>query len=85
MAVCSITGQVIRAEGKLSGACFCASAQASLLAGALVGALGAVMGTLGGYQARTRLVSGLKVRDVFVAVPKDLVAIGFAFLLMFIG
>jgi len=68
--------------GGLSGACICASAQASLIAGALLGAVGAVIGTLGGYQARRRLVQALRVKDLFVAIPEDLVAIGFAFLVV---
>jgi uncharacterized membrane protein len=68
--------------GGLSGACLCVSAQASLVAGALLGAAGAVIGTLGGYQARKRLVKALGVKDVFIAVPEDLVAIGFAFLVV---
>jgi uncharacterized membrane protein len=66
--------------GALSGACLCASARRPLLAGALMGALGAVIGTLGGYQARTRLVKALNVKDLFVAIPEDLIAIGPGFL-----
>jgi uncharacterized membrane protein len=71
--------------GALSGACLCVSAQASLVAGAILGALGAVIGTLGGYQARTRLVKALNVKDVFVGVPEDLVALGFGFLFVSLG
>ena len=71
--------------GGLSGACICASARASLVAGALLGAVGAVIGTLGGYQARTRLVKALQVKDLFVAVLEDLVAIGLAFLVASLG
>jgi uncharacterized membrane protein len=73
------------AMGGLSGACIGASAHASLIAGALLGAVGAVIGTLEGYQARTRLVKALRVKDLFVALPEDLVAIGFAFLVMCLG
>ena len=36
---------------------------------------GAVVGTFGGYQVRTRLVRALKVKDIFVAIPEDLVAV----------
>jgi len=68
--------------GGLSGACLCASANQSLLAGAVLGALGGVIGGFAGYEARTRLVRGLQVKDVFVALPEDLVAIGLAFLLV---
>jgi uncharacterized membrane protein len=66
--------------GAFSAACLWASSGRFLLTGALLGAIGAVAGTFGGYQARTRLVRGLKVKDIFVAVPEDLVAIGLAYL-----
>ena len=68
--------------GGLSGACLCASAGQSWLVGAGLGAIGAVIGTLGGYQARARLVKGLNVKDIFVAIPEDLVAIGLAYFLV---
>jgi len=68
--------------GGLSGACLCASAGQSLIAGALLGGIGSLIGTFGGYQARTRLTRGLKVKDIFIAVLEDLVAIGFAFFLV---
>lgn len=68
--------------GGLSGACLCASAGQSLLVGALLGAIGAGIGTFGGYQVRTRLVRALNVKDIFVAIPEDLVAIGLAYCLV---
>ena len=68
--------------GGLSGACLCASAGQSLIAGALLGGIGSLIGTYGGYQARTRLTRGLKVNDIFIAILEDLVAIGFAFFLV---
>jgi uncharacterized membrane protein len=68
--------------GGLSGACVCAAAAESLLLGALLGAIGAVIGTFGGYQVRTRLVRALNVKDIFVAIPEDLVAIGLAYFLV---
>jgi uncharacterized membrane protein len=40
--------------------------------------LGAVIGTLGGYQVRKNLVKALNVKDIFVAIPEDLIAIGLA-------
>ena len=64
----------------LSGASLCAAAGQSLVAGAALGGIGGVAGTFTGYQARTRLVSGLKVKDAFIAIPEDLVAIGLAYL-----
>lgn len=68
--------------GGLSGACICASGGQSLLVGAILGAMGVLIGTFGGYQLRTRLVSGLKVKDIFVAIPEDLVAIGLSYFLV---
>jgi len=68
--------------GGLSGACLCASAGESMITGALLGGIGSLIGTFGGYQARTRLTRGLKVKDTFIAVLEDLVAIGFAFFLV---
>jgi uncharacterized membrane protein len=64
--------------GGLSAACLCASAGQSLLLGAVIGGTGAVIGAFGGYQVRTRLVRALKVKDIFVALAEDLVAIGLA-------
>jgi uncharacterized membrane protein len=66
--------------GGLSGACLCAAAGQSLLAGAVLGGIGGIVGAFAGYQARMRLVRGLGVKDIFIAIPEDLVAIGFAYL-----
>lgn len=44
-----------------------------------------MIGTLVGYQARTWLVKALKGKDVFVAVPEDLIAVGLAFLFVSLG
>ena len=66
--------------GGFSGACLCVSAGQSWLVGAMLGAIGAVIGTLGGYQVRSRLVKALQVKDIVVALPEDLVAIGLAYL-----
>jgi uncharacterized membrane protein len=69
-------------SGGLSGACLCAAADRSLLAGALLGGVGAVAGAFAGHLARTRLVSGLKVKDALIAIPEDLVTIVLAYLLV---
>lgn len=66
--------------GGLCGACLYASARHSLFVGAVLGGLGAVLGAFGGYQARTRLVSALKVKDRVIALSEDLVAIVLAWL-----
>jgi uncharacterized membrane protein len=68
--------------GGLAGACISVSAGQSLIAGAVLGGIGGVVGAFAGYQARTRLVRGLNVKDVLVAIPEDLVAIGLAYLLV---
>jgi uncharacterized membrane protein len=50
----------------------------------VLGAIGGVIGAFAGYEARTRLVRGLKVRDAMIAVPEDLVAVGLAYMLVFL-
>ena len=70
--------------GGLSGACLCAGAGKSLTLGAALGAIGAVVGAFGGYQVRTRLVRALHVKDIFVAIPEDLIAIGLGYFFVFV-
>jgi uncharacterized membrane protein len=62
--------------GAFSGAALGSAGKQSLLLGALLGALGAVAGTLGGYEARTRLVKALGVPDLVIALLEDAVAVG---------
>lgn len=64
--------------GGLCGACLCASANQSLLIGALLGGTGGVIGAFGGYEIRKRLVAGWNIKDIFVAITEDLIAIGLA-------
>jgi uncharacterized membrane protein len=47
-----------------------------LLGGLVAGALGAVVGTLGGFEFRSRLVSAFGGNDLPVALLEDVVAIG---------
>ena len=61
--------------GSLSGACLCASADRSLLAGAVLGGAGGIIGAFAGYYGRTRLVRLLGVKDKFIAVAEDFIAI----------
>ena len=64
--------------GGLCGASLCAAANQSLLIGALLGGTGAVIGAFGGYDIRRHLVSKLNAKDIFIAIPEDLIAIGLA-------
>jgi uncharacterized membrane protein len=65
--------------GGLSGACLFAATGKSLLAGALLGGIGGVAGAFAGYEIRRRIVNNLHVKDFFVAICEDVVAIALAF------
>jgi uncharacterized membrane protein len=71
-------------SGGLSGACLCAGHHDSVLAGIVAGAIGAVIGAFTGYEIRRRLVAALKVKDVMIAIPEDLIAISLAYLFVFV-
>ena len=68
--------------GLLAGACLGVAGGASYWLGALIGAIGAIAGAFGGYQARVGLVRGLHLPDAAIAIPEDLVAIGLGLLLV---
>jgi uncharacterized membrane protein len=72
-------------SGGLGGAALAVGLGGSLAAGAVAGGLGAVVGTLGGYLTRTRLVRALRVPDFPIALVEDLVAIGTALLVVAAG
>jgi uncharacterized membrane protein len=78
-AAVGLTARIVM--GLLTGACLGAAGGVSYWLGALVGAIGAIAGAFGGYQARVRLVRGLHVPDAAIAIPEDLVAIGLGLLL----
>lgn len=65
-------------SGGFCGACLCASANQSLFIGAALGAIGAVAGAFAGYELRKRLVSALNIKDLFIALAEDMVAISLA-------
>lgn len=64
--------------GALCGACLCAATNQSLIIGAILGGAGGIIGAFAGYQIRRKLVAALNVKDSFIAVLEDLVAIGLA-------
>jgi len=61
-------------SGGLCGAALGAERQA-LIGGLVAGALGAVAGTLGGYEFRARLVSAIGGNDLPIALLEDAIAI----------
>ena len=68
--------------GAFAGAALSAGAGQPAPLGAVCGGLGAVAGTLGGYEARTRFVKSLKAPDFVIALFEDAVAIGGGFFLV---
>jgi len=62
--------------GGFTGACVAVAGGVSMTTGIVLGAVGAIVGAFGGYYARTGLVKALRVRDLMIAIPEDLVAIG---------
>jgi uncharacterized membrane protein len=67
--------------GALSGAAIGAPAQ-ELAGGLIAGVLGAVAGTYGGYEFRSRLVKAAGGKDLPIALLEDAIALGSAFLLV---
>lgn len=68
--------------GALCGACLCAAAGKSLLAGAVLGGISGVIGAFLGYSVRRRLVNNFHIKDLVVAVCEDVVAVGLALFLV---
>jgi uncharacterized membrane protein len=44
--------------------------------GVVLGIVGALVGTFGGYQARHQIVTGLKIKDLPIALIEDVIAVG---------
>lgn len=65
--------------GGLCGACLSAAASHLVSTGAVLGAIGALIGAFAGYEIRKRLTVGLNIKDIFIAIPEDFIAIGLAF------
>lgn len=61
--------------GGVAGACVAVGGGQAALPGAVLGVAGGLVGAFVGYNLRLRLVNGLGVRDIYVALVEDLVAI----------
>jgi uncharacterized membrane protein len=61
--------------GGATGACVAVAGSQWIIAGAILGALGGVVGCFAGFQARTRFAKAIGGRDFYVAVIEDIVAI----------
>jgi uncharacterized membrane protein len=68
--------------GVLSAIIIFTSAHQSVALGAILGAVGAVVGTYGGYNVRHFLVKDRGLPDLVVALAEDVVAVGGGFLLV---
>jgi uncharacterized membrane protein len=79
----SFTGRIV--SGTLSGAAVSVGLGGSLAVGAMAGGIGAAIGTLAGYRARTGVVRALGVRDFPVAIAEDMVAVVTALLVVTAG
>ena len=69
-------------SGALCGAAVGLGGGGALIFGLIAGVAGAVVGTLGGYEARARLVKATGGRDLPIALLEDVCAIGVAFLIV---
>ena len=65
--------------GGLCGACLYAASNQPLVIGAILGAVGGVIGAFAGYEIRRRLVAALHVKDIFIALLEDLITISLAY------
>lgn len=61
--------------GGVAGACVAVGGAQAALPGAVLGVAGGLVGTFVGYQVRSRVVGGLGIRDIYVALVEDLVAV----------
>src|SRR5215469_75966 len=76
-----VTGFTARlVTGALCGAALAAGQ--SLIGGLVAGVIGSIVGTLGGYEARVRLVRATGGKDLPIALLEDVIAIGGALLIV---
>jgi uncharacterized membrane protein len=69
-------------SGAICGALFCLSANAPVPAGALIGALGAIVGAFAGFEIRRRTGIALSAPDAALGFLEDVIAVGGAFLVV---
>jgi uncharacterized membrane protein len=67
--------------GGFAAATLSAGAGGSILVGAILGIIGALVGTFGGYQVRTRTVKAFGLPDFVIALVEDVIAVGGGFFL----
>jgi len=68
--------------GGLAGACLSVANGGALWIGVVLGIAGAMIGAYAGYYTRRGLVSRLRVQDILIAIPEDIIAIGLAYLIV---
>ena len=73
-ALVPLTARIL--TGGLCGACLCAASNQLIFIGAILGAVGGVIGAFAGYEIRRKLVTALNIKDIFIALLEDLVTIG---------
>jgi uncharacterized membrane protein len=64
--------------GGLCGASVCAASNQSFIVGAILGAIGGLIGAFAGYEIRRKLVTALNIKDIFIALLEDFATIGLA-------
>jgi len=47
--------------------------------GAILGAIGGVIGAFAGYEIRRKVVAALNIKDLFIALLEDLITISLAY------
>ena len=53
-----------------------------MLAGALLGGIGGIVGAFLGYSVRGGLVNNFRIKDLVIAICEDLIAVGLALFLV---
>jgi uncharacterized membrane protein len=69
------------ASGALCGACITSAARLGLIAGAVAGIAGALVGAFGGYEFRRRVPAAFHAKDTPLAIAEDMITLGLAIFL----